>query len=165
LEILTEGGPNGTRRFQADAYEIMRRAAGHNEWFKDPDMWTADKDGWIAPYAPPLKASVAEILAAYDPWNAERQRLKEAWAYDAKAAAAVHAIDRIDSIERCIAGTRAKTEAGWRAKATIVLHVWRSVASAREAFLAKVSDNSSDRPDSVDLIEQSIAFDLLPMEA
>jgi hypothetical protein len=159
LEQLTEGGRDGMRHFDDDAYDMMRRATAHNEWYQDAEQWTCEQDGWIAPYAPALKARVAEILAAYDPWNAERQRLKAEWTYDAKRDAAHHATVDLDKVERAIAGTRATTEAGWRLKSAIVLNVWTSVNQKREEFLKELAD--PDR-DTINLIEQSLVFDLFP---
>lgn len=155
LSVLTERKASGIQ-FQASAYETMRRFAIQNEWFQDHTVWSSD--GWHAPYSPPLKARVAEILAAYDPWNAESNRIKAETGCEAKRAAYTAAFARVSAIERQIAGTPARTHAGLRAKAAVVLSAWASVDSAREVFAERLAD-----PDEcdVELMETSLALDLI----
>jgi hypothetical protein len=147
--------------FRPDAYAELAFRVDITEWVPAGDqgclIYSQDR-AWMPPYCPPLRQRVQEILAAYTPWNAEREKLKASWHLDAKAKAAKDAIAQVEVIELKIARTRAFTEAGWRAKAVIIFSEQRSIDCARAEFIEKLADPDEN---TLELIEQSLVFDMV----
>lgn len=79
------------------------------------------------------------MLAAYDPWKAEDDRLREVHEYDALEAAREEAWPAVRDLEREIAATPATTLEGFRIKATIIANDWFTKAGTERLLSEKIA--------------------------
>ncbi|MDT2022836.1 hypothetical protein [Methylocella sp. CPCC 101449] len=124
-DLANRSGPNGTYRFRPESYAEMAARVDINEWVPfDASEWIGGRilmqdSNWIAPYSPPLRARVREILQTYLPWKAEYDRLAAALGLDEKRAAVRAASKAEKNLALEISALHAATLDGLRAKATI----------------------------------------------
>jgi hypothetical protein len=167
LVAVTYGGP-GTgvaREFSADAYDQLRDGLVRTDWERSPESSRYPEGSphhWIAPYSPPLRARVEELIAAWEPWDAERGRLYEVHRANEVAAAYEDADARCMDLERAIAAMPAAGVDGYRVKATIL--------ALQTGFRSKVEGDlaayvQQDRSHPVDGMRASLLLDLANWEA
>jgi hypothetical protein len=155
-----------TRAYRADAHLHLRDGLARTDWTPRADTTVHLYSGksphhWVPPYAPPLRARVREILEAWEPWEAERQRLIALH----KAAETEQALEdaeaRCTALEVAMAGIPAVGVDGHRIKATIVA----SAGYNRTGLQSRLAACLAGDYGSVEGMKASLLLDLADWQA
>lgn len=167
LTELATGGPGspaGPYQFTEWALEELQDGIARTEWTLCPNShWLPETspDAWRRPYPPVLRKRVQEILAAWEPWEAEQNRLRELHRFNDIDNAFGDAQDACREIEEAIAATPATTLEGVRAKATILASQGFRLPGTKQVL----ADYLSGEKRHADGMKASLLLDLADWQA
>ncbi|HEV2575140.1 MAG TPA: hypothetical protein VGU72_25625 [Beijerinckiaceae bacterium] len=141
---------DGKYQFREEAYTEMAARVDITAWAPfDPNEWIGGRrlmqdSQWIAPYCPPLRERVREILEAYLPWKAKYDQLAVEVGLQHKRAALESCSSTVEDLAFQIAALPAVSMAGRRTKATVIAVDYLDRETAEDELRDHIQSRSND---------------------